>query len=456
MKRWSPNQTPVIRRRRGSSIRLPPPTTLAAGFLLLILLGAVLLRLPVATREPITWLDALFTATSAVTVTGLVVVDTGSAFTHFGQVVIALLIQLGGLGLMTFTVMALSLLGHRLGLRQQVTLCDDLNQTSLGDLSRLVRIIMGLVIVFEGIGMLLLTLRFVPEFGWGEGLFQAFFLSISAFNNAGFALFPDSLSRWVDDPIVNLVVPSLFIIGGLGFAVLREIGQKRRFRHLSLHAKLMLIGTLALNLWAITVFLLLEWDNPATLGGLHDWTSRLWAGWFQAVTTRTAGFNTIDIGGLHEPTELMFISLMFIGGGSTSTAGGIKVTTFVVLLLATAAFLRKRAAPVAFDRSIAGGDILKVLALTFIGLMTVMIGIFLLTLTHHQHLGFLDIAFESASAFGTVGLSRGITGEFDSSGRIILMLLMFIGRIGPLSLGFMLATPATRLVNYPPRTVYLG
>lgn len=453
MKRWRA-RTSMPRRFRRRVIGLPPPATLVLAFLLLITLGTLALKLPVCTAQPVTWLQAAFTATSAVTVTGLVVVDTGSAFTPVGQTVIAVLIQLGGLGLMAFAVLVLSALGQRIGLRHQLLLRDDLNQTALGDLAGLVRIIFAQVLVFELVGMALLALRLVPELGWAEGVFSAFFHAVSAFNNAGFALYPDSLSRWVGDPVINLVFPALFIIGGLGFAVVHEINTKRSFRRLSLHSKLMLVGTLALNAWAFLALLGLEWHNPATLGGLAAPADRVWAAWFQATTTRTAGFNTLEIGELTDASALMMISLMFIGGGSTSTAGGIKVTTFVVLFLATVAFLRRQQEPVAFGRSLGTQDVLKVLALTFISLLTVMIGAFLLTATHS--LPFLDVAFEAASAFGTVGLSRGVTQDFNAFGELVLMLLMFLGRLGPLSLGFVLATPGRRLLRYPRQTVYLG
>lgn len=453
MRRWLVSRIPLTRGRR-RAIGLPPPATLALTFLFLIVVGTILLKLPIATDDGVAWLEAAFTATSAVTVTGLIVVDTGQMFTPFGQLVILLLIQLGGLGLMVFAVLVLSALGQRVGLRQQLLLREDLNQTSIGNLAGLVKVIFSLMILLEAVGMLLLSLRLVPELGWAQGLFSALFHSVSAFNNAGFSLYSDSLSRWVGDPLVNLVVSGLFITGGLGFAVLHELGRGQEARRLSLHSKLMLAGTAALSVWAFGAFTVLEWSNPYTLGGLADHGDRLWAAWFQAVTPRTAGFNTIDIGALRDSTALMLISLMFIGGGSTSTAGGIKVTTFVVLVLATVAFLRRRQEPTAFGRSIAPPDILKVLALTFVSLLMVMIGAFLITATHN--LPFLSVAFEAASAFGTVGLSQGITGELNPFGQVVIMILMFFGRVGPLSLGFMLATPAKRLLRYPPQSVYLG
>lgn len=440
-------------RKRGR-VHIPPPAILAALYAALITAGAGLLKLPLATPAPITWSDAIFTATSAVTVTGLVVLDTGSQLTIFGQAIVMGLIQFGGLGLMTFAVLVLSMLGLPLNISHRIFLREDLNQTSISDLLVLVRRILKIMLAAELLGVALLALVFVPEFGWAHGLWQALFHTVSAFNNAGFALFSDSLSGWVGNPIVNLVVPALFIFGGLGFVVVTELFQKRKWRTLSLHSKLMLVGTLGLILWSVIAFAALEWTNPRTLGGLEGIGDRLWASWFQGVTTRTAGFNTVDIGGIHDSTAMMFMSLMVIGGGSTSTAGGIKVTTFIVLLLATLAFFKRRSQLHVFGRSLGVNEVMKVLALAMVSMLTVFVGIFLITLSHDGD--FLDLAFEATSAFGTVGLSRGATGDLDGLGRAVIVAIMFIGRVGPLTLGFFLATRATARIGYPPSKVFLG
>lgn len=439
--------------KRGGRLQVPPPAILAALYAVLIVTGAALLKLPIATPAPITWSDAIFTAASAVTVTGLVVIDTGSQLTMFGQGVVMVLIQLGGLGLMTFAVLVLSMLGLPVSMSQRIFLREDLNQNSISDLMVLVRGILKVVLACEAVGVALLAIVFVPEFGWGMGLWQALFHTISAFNNAGFALFPDSLSGWVGNPIINLTVPALFIFGGLGFIVVTELYAKRNWRAFSLHTKLMVVGTLALIVWSVLAFAVLEWSNPRTLGGL-DWDDRLWASWFQGVTTRTAGFNTVDIGGIHDSTAMMFMSLMVIGGGSTSTAGGIKVTTFIVLLLATIAFFKRRQQLHVFGRSLGSDEVMKVLALTMVSILTVFMAIFLITILHDGD--FLDLAFEVTSAFGTVGLSRGATGELDTFGRAVIVAVMFIGRVGPLTLGFFLATRSKPRVGYPSSKIYLG
>lgn len=420
----------------------------------LIVTGAVLLKLPFATPAPITWSEAIFTAASAVTVTGLAVIDTGSQLTLFGQAVVMVLIQLGGLGLMTFAVLVLSMLGLPLNMSHRIFLREDLNQTSITDLMKLVQGILKVVLASELVGVVLLSVVFVPEFGWPMGLWHALFHTVSAFNNAGFALFPDSQSRWVGDPVINLTVPALFIFGGLGFVVVTELCSRRSWHGFSLHTKLMVVGTITLIVWSVLAFAILEWNNPRTLGGLDGTGARLWASWFQGVKTRTAGFNTVDIGGIHDSTAMMFMSLMVIGGGSTSTVGGIKVTTFIVLLLATIAFFKRRTQFHVFGRSLGPDEVMKVLALAMISILTVFMAIFLITTSHDGD--FLDLAFEVVSAFGTVGLSRGATGELDGLGRAVIIAVMFIGRVGPLTLSFFLATRSTPRLSYPSSKVYLG
>lgn len=442
------------RSRKTRLERLPPPALLALMYLVLIFVGTALLRAPVSNHGGITWGDALFTSTSAVTVTGLVVVDIGSTFTLFGQGVIAVLIQMGGLGLMTFGVLLWRALGLPLNMPQRMILREDLNQTSIGNLTALVRVIMLVALGCEAVGTLLLALVFVPELGWAQGLWHAAFHAISAFNNAGFALYPDSLSRWVGNPLVNITVPALFILGGLGFIVIADICDKRRFRTLMLHSKLMLVGTLGLILWAWVMFAALEWTNPGTLGGLDSTLDRLIASWFQAVTPRTAGFNTLDTTAMHDSTALLTITLMLVGGGSTSTAGGIKVTTLFVLVLATVAFFRRSTTLHIFGRSLGGDEVMKVMALTTISIVLMLTGIFFISITHDGE--FLHLAFEVASAFGTVGMSMGATEDLDGFGRAMIMIIMFLGRVGPLTLGFFLATQGVPRVRYPAGQVYLG
>ena len=434
--------------------RLPPPLILAVLYAVLILIGALLFLLPFAVTREITFSDALFTATSAVTVTGLAVLDSGADLTLFGQIVLALLIQLGGLGLMTFAVIILGLLGLPLGITGQHYLREDLNQNSMNQLGHLVNTIIRVVLAAEGIGALLLMLTFVPDLGFWPGAWTAIFHSISAFNNAGFSTLPQGLVPYATDLVVNSVIPVLFITGGIGYIVLRDVFGKTGRRGWSLHTKIMLVGTGVLIVWSVGIFAVLEWNNPDTLGQFDSAGARFVVSWFQGVTTRTAGFNTVDIASLHDDTSLMFICLMLIGGGPTSTAGGIKVTTLVVMFLATIAFFRRQTQLHAFGRSIGLDQVLKVMALVAISVVTCFIGAFLLTASHEGH--FLDISFEVASAFGTVGLSRGYTAELTGFGRAVIEGLMFLGRVGPLTLGFFLATQTTPRVRYPEGQIHLG
>ena len=433
--------------------RIPAPAILALSYSTLIVIGSIVLWLPVSTVERVSLADALFTSASAVTVTGLVVIDPGSSFTFFGQAVIAFLIECGGLGLMTFATLVFSALGIQVGLPHRYILREDLNQTSIASLPRLVKTVLKVSFAFQATGAIVLAFVFVPEFGWTQGLWHAVFHAISAFNNAGFALFPDSLSQWVGHPVVNLAVPILFIVGGIGFIVLEDIWRQRGWRRLTAHSKITLAGTAILVALPFLFFAVLEWRNPQTLAQLPT-GDKLWASWFQAVTPRTAGFNTIPTAGMHDATTLMTMTLMLIGGGSTSTAGGIKVTTFFVLVLATVAFFRRRSTPHVFSRSIEAEDILKVLALVTISSLVIFTGIFLASVSHDGE--FLNLSFEVVSAFGTTGLSRGATADLDPIGRTIIILMMFLGRVGPLTLGFFLATRSAPRVRYPNGRIYLG
>ena len=434
--------------------RLSPPAVLATIYALFIVLGAVVLRLPFSNFGTVSFSDALFTAASAVTVTGLVVVDTGSDFTVIGEVVIALLIQIGGLGLMTFAALLLSMLGMTIGMPQRLALRDELGQTGLSELGALVRVVILVAFAVEALATAALMFVFVPQFGWLEGFWQALFHAVSAFNNAGFSLFSDSLTQYVADPIVNIAITLSFILGGLGFVVLADFNKQRRWSKLTLHSKLMLSGTLCLIVFAWVAFALIEWNNPATLGGLDGTSARVWASWFQAVTPRTAGFNTLDYAQMEHSTTVMTLALMLIGGGPSSTAGGIKVTTLIVLVLATLAFFRRQERLHIFGRSLGVSEVMKVLALTALSLFLVFIGLFLASLTYQGN--FIDLVFEVCSAFGTVGLSRGATGELDELGRAVIIVIMFVGRLGPLTLAFSLATRTTPKVRYPEGKVFLG
>lgn len=433
---------------------IPAPALLALLYISWITLGALGLKLPAATHVPITWSDAFFTATSAVTVTGLVVVDTGSAFTMLGQGILMALIQLGGMGLMTFAVIILSSLGLQIGMTQQNFLREEMGLGSVGGLLELTWIIFKIVFFCEVLGIILMSFVFVPEFGWKVGLWQSLFHSISAFNNAGFSLFSDSLMGYVDEPLIIFTIAIQFIIGGLGFAVLSDILVFGKWRKFSLHSRLMLVGTFTLICLSCLAYGVMEWDNPNTLAALATTQEKFQAIWFEGVTPRTAGFNAMDTSAMKDSTTLLTMILMVIGGGSTSTAGGIKVTTAVVLIIATIAFFRNSGRMKAFGYSIGLNQGLKVMALLTVSLFVILTGLFLIVATHD--IDFLVAAFEVTSAFGTVGLSQGATGELDTFGRIIICAIMFLGRLGPLTLGFFLSTKSPARVKYPEGSIFLG
>ncbi len=434
-------------------ININPSQLLILVFSIFIILGTILLKLPWATTTSISWLDALFTATSAMTVTGLAVVDTETTYTLFGEIVIASLIQLGGLGIMSFAVLIFMVLGKKIGFRERILVQQSMNQTSLGGVVQLVRNLFIFSLAIEFIAMVLLSLRWVPELGWSKGIYYSFFHSISAFNNAGFALWSDGLSRYVGDPIINIVITLLFIIGGLGFTVLADLKNKNTFRKLSLHSKIMIIGTFSINIFAMFIIFILEYGNPNTLGSL-SFVEQWWASYFQAVTTRTAGFNTLDIGSLSDPTIHFMILLMFVGAGSASTGGGIKLTTFIVILLAVGTYLKGKNEIVVARRTVSETIIFRSLAITMISLTLIFLAIFVLTIT--EEAAFLPIVFEVVSAFGTVGLSMGITGTLSIIGKLVIIIVMFAGKLGPLTFAFSLARQEKSKIRYPQEDVLTG
>ncbi|ALS79679.1 TrkH family potassium uptake protein [Planococcus kocurii] len=432
---------------------ISPPLVISGSFLFLIMTGTLLLKLPFATTQPISWTDALFTATSATTVTGLSVFDPATVLTGFGELVLLVLIQCGGIGLMTFAVAILILFRKKVGLQNRIYLQESLTQSSIGGVVKLVKSILTFALTVEAIATVLLTIYWTPEFGFKDALNYSVFHVISAFNNAGFSLFPDNMISFAGDPLVTILLSSLFIIGGIGFTVVMDIAQKKSFHRWSLHTKLMIGGTLILNAVATIVIFILEYNNPGTLGNMSLY-EKLSTSYFSAVTPRTAGFNMLNYGELEDPTLLFTMLLMFIGGGSASTASGIKLTTFIVVILATVSFLKSRREPELFGRSIRLETVIRSLAITTISVLLVVLFLFLLTVS--EKIPFLPLAFEVVSAFGTVGLSMGITGDLSSIGEVLLSLVMFTGRIGPLTLFFILMKPRKENYRYPYDPVFTG
>jgi len=421
--------------------RINPPLFIISGFVITILIGAILLALPISSTsgQSFNLFDSLFTATSAVCVTGLVVFDTGTDYTVFGQIIIMILIQIGGLGFMTFGVTTAVLLGKKIGLKQRLLIKESTHAISNAGLVKLTLSILLITILFEALSTLVLTIRWYDEMGFIKAFYFALFHSVSAFNNAGFSLWPDSLTRYVGDPVVNLVITGLFITGGIGFTVIMDIYIKRKWLKLSLNSKIVLITTGLLCIAGFVFVLILESFNSQTFGQLNT-GERLWAAYFQGVVPRTAGFNTIDIGQMLATSQLFIIFLMFVGASSGSTGGGIKTSTFAILVLSLFAIIQGRSDISVLKRTISTDTILRAMAVILSSLGVVMSATLLLTITEHSlQRNFLEVLFEATSAFGTVGLSMGLTGDLSSSGRIIIILTMFIGRLGPLTMAYALA-----------------
>lgn len=436
-------------------INLSPPQILALGFVTLIILGGVLLWLPISTIGQVSFFEALFTATSATTVTGLTVVDPSTTFTTFGQIIMLFLIQIGGLGFMTFAVLIIMLLRKRVGLKQRMLVQESLNQSSVGGIVRLVRVILIISLSIEMVATFFLSLDLVPKFGFSKGVFYSLFHAISAFNNAGISLWPESVALFSGDPIFNLVITVLIITGGLGFTVLIDIWYSKEIHDLTLHSKLMIAGTLILNAVAIILFFLIEYHNQDTIGNM-PLPEKLLSSYFQGISGRTAGFGTVDFASLETGTAIIFMVLMFIGGGSGSTASGIKVTTFLVILLSVFAFIRGKDATVIFDKTIRTSTIMRSITIVFVSLTVLFVATLLLLITDHRNGSFIEILFEVVSAFGTTGASLGLTDRLSTAGRWIIMLMMFFGRVGLLTLAFSLTAPKKGKIRYPNGDVFTG
>ncbi|GAA0569241.1 TrkH family potassium uptake protein [Actinomadura livida] len=418
-----------------------PAQVVATGFLVTILTGTLLLSLPVAQSEPgsASVVDALFTATSAVCVTGLVVVDTGTHWTMFGNLVILALVQVGGLGLMTLATLFAILLSRRVGLRARLAAQVETKTLRMTDVRRVVRRVVVFSLVSETVVAAVLTGRFLIGYGEspGRAAYLGGFHAVSAFNNAGFALWPDSLTRFAGDPWIILTVCTAVIVGGLGFPVVFELARDwRRPGGWSILTRVTVAATVVLLAGGTLVLSAAEWNNPGTLGALPE-SDRLPGGFMMAVMPRSGGLNAVDVAQMRTESWLVTDVLMFIGGGSAGTAGGIKVTTFGLLAFVLWAEMRGEAHVNVGHRRLPDGTQRQAIAIVLLGIAMVTAGTFtLLAMTSHT----LDrILFEVVSAFGTVGLSTGITAELPSAGKLVLVVLMFVGRIGPLTFATALA-----------------
>lgn len=420
--------------------RLSPAQVLALGFIGLIFIGGLILSLPISssTGKPTPFIDGLFTATSATCVTGLVVVDTGTHYSLFGQIVILLLIQVGGLGFMTMATLFALLMGKKIRLRERLIMQESLNQLTIEGVVRLAKVILLMTFLIEGTGALILALRWIPEYGWAKGVYYGLFHSVSAFNNAGFDLIGEfrGLTPYVSDITINLVISFLIILGGIGFTVILDVYRKRCWSRLSLHTKIVLTITVMLLIWGAISIFVLEYTNPKTLGPL-SLPDKILASWFQSVVPRTAGYNTVDIGGLTRATQFLMVILMFIGASSGSTGGGIKTSTFAAIFAAAWAVTRGKQDVELFERRIPREIVYRALAITLASLTLVISVTMILSVS--EKVEFLATLFEATSAFATVGLTMGITTKLSVIGKIVIAFTMYAGRVGPLTIALALA-----------------
>jgi trk/ktr system potassium uptake protein len=450
--------------------RIFPHGQLSAGQLVtlggiaLITMGTILLRTPWATTpgKTLSFLNALFTATSAVTVTGLIVADTEKDFTLFGQIVILTLIQLGGLGYAMLATVLLLAVGQRIGLRSRMMVAEALSSLDLAGSIRFVKTILIITFTFEGVGALILAVRFSQDMPWLEACGHGIFHAVSAFNNAGFSTFSQNLIPYRDDFLVNISISLLLVLGGIGFIVFRDLlsyYQKERYR-IQTHTRLALLVSVSLWVLGTIGFYLLEMNSPATLGSQTPTAGAMVAA-FHSGAARTAGFNTLDLSLLRPSTLYMLILLMIIGGSPGGTAGGIKTTTFGIVCLSVWAVFRKRLDVEFHYRRMPLHLVLQALAIMFLAIGAVTILTFVLAFIENKP--FLSLMFEVASALGTVGFSVGNGGVLSLSailtdfGKVIILCSMFLGRFGPLLVGLVSLTPPVRMLyRFPQAKVAIG
>ncbi|MEW5806402.1 MAG: TrkH family potassium uptake protein [Acidobacteriota bacterium] len=444
-------------------MKIPPAVLLILSFAIVIVIGAVLLSMPFSVNgERISFLDALFTATSATCVTGLIVIDTGTRFTLFGQIVILTLIQIGGLGIITFSTFFAIMMGRKVTLSQRDIILTSVGQTNRIDTHTIVRRIIVYAASIEMIGAFFLFLAWKNRFGAGKSLYYSIFHSISAFCNAGFSTFTDNLISFRGDILTNVMVMGLIVLGGIGFLVIIDIENFIRFRRpISLHTRLVLYATIILIIASASLFFFFE--NSNSLKGM-PYKEKMLVSLFQSVTPRTAGFNTVDIGMLSNSTLFMIIALMFIGGSPGGTAGGIKTTTASVLFMLAKSRLMGRIYTEMRSRTIPERVIGGAVAVFVLGVVILSVASFLLQATElgytpHRESpeSFFDLNFEAVSAFGTVGLSTGVTSSLTWGGKIIIILLMFIGRLGPLTIAFVVSRRKdVRTFKYAEEGIIIG
>ena len=456
--------------KRKIRYKLNPAQQIALSFALVILVGTFLLSLPISNKIAGTPLiDHLFTVVSAVCVTGLTTVIIVNQYTQFGLWVILIIIQIGGLGLMTLIALFVIFLSGKLSISNRLALNEAVNYFDLHDFNHFIRSIMKYTLFFETIGFVLLSFRFIPIFGVNQGLFTALFTAVSAFCNAGLdTLGSVSLQAYVSDPLVNFTVMFLIVVGGLGFGVWFDISQGSKsllkgkytlnyiIKHFKVHTKIAITTSIALIFAGALIIFVAEYGNPTTIG-LLSLPDKMMSSLFQSVTTRTAGFATLNMALMKSASLFVIMILMFIGGSPGGTAGGIKTTTFAIMILMITAELRGHKELIVFNRRIPREHFRKAFFVAFMLLTTVTVGIIFLNLT--ESYDFLSISFEAVSAIATVGLSMGITSGLSSIGKVIIILLMYLGRIGPLTLMLSVNRSGLRKgheLSYPVGDILIG
>ena len=432
---------------------------LAIGFLLLIIMGAVILSLPISSKngQYTNFLDSLFTSTSAVCVTGLVAVDTGTYWSSFGQFIIILLIQIGGLGFMSITVFVAVLLGKKITLKDRLYVQESMNTLSIQGLVKMVKYVIGFTFIVEGIGALLLSTQFIPRFGFLKGMAYSAFHSISAFCNAGFDLMGNygSLTTCNNNSVVLITLSILIIIGGIGFTVILELWNYRKRRRLSVHSKVAITISAFLVVFGALFIFLLEYKNVDTIGNMN-FKDKIINSIFTAVSPRTAGFNSISLDKMTTASIFLTIFLMFIGGSPGSTAGGLKTTTFGIAVFTLISVIRGREDTEAFKRKLSKNLVYKAFALLMLGMTLVVTVTMILSITEYG-ISFIDLFFEATSAFGTAGLTLGITQGLTVVGKVVLIITMYCGRVGPMTVMLALMHRQNkRGFSYPEGKILIG
>ncbi|PTW01728.1 trk system potassium uptake protein TrkH [Halanaerobium saccharolyticum] len=433
---------------------LTPAQYLVSGYFVIIMLGSLLLMLPVATTDGqgLGAVDAVFTATSATCVTGLIVVNTKEAFTIFGSTVIMLLIQIGGLGIMSMSTLFAFIVGKKISLKERLIIQEDLNQYQISGMVRLVQYLLGFTFAIEGTAAAILFLRFSQDYPFWRSVYLSIFHAVSAFNNAGFDLFGNSLEGFTGDITVNIVIMALIILGGIGFGVMMEAYNRVKFKKTTLQTKIVIVMTLALLVFGFITFFILEYNN--TLQGLPLLDKTLGA-MFLSVTPRTAGFNTVPTGALKQSSLFLIIVLMFIGASPGSTGGGIKTTTFGVILVTMKNMITGKEDMEIYNRRFEKQIVYKAFTITMLAAgLVILVTTLLLVIEDFQ---FIDALFETVSAFGTVGLSTGITGQLSDISRVLITITMFAGRVGPLTLAVAIGEKQRKgIYHYPTEKVMVG